>query len=401
MTRIETVPLDGPPPLLDHDPTLVWMSEDITLVGHGEALRVAAGFGSRRFRVAESAFVEWLEGQDVEDRVGIRGSGPVAFGSFTFDERSAGSVLVVPEVTFGCSSGRWFVTTVGDADPAPLLAPRSRPSEQPDRPRFAGASIPDIAWVEAVAQVIDRIRTGEAEKVVMARDFALWSRTRFDRRRLLEHLVERFPGCFTFSVDGLVGASPELLVRSDGQTVESVALAGTIGRSPDPATDDLLGDRLLASDKDRFEHRLAARSVGDALEPVTRRLDRDQEPTLRKLANVQHLATSFRGELTESLSALALVERLHPTAAVGGDPTDVAVSIIRELEGMDRGRYAGPVGWMDASGTGEFAIALRCAEISGARARLFTGAGIMADSLPENELEETRLKLGAMLDALG
>ena len=399
--RIVTVPLEEPPPLLDHNPSLVWMSEDTTLIGHGEALRVAAGFGPRRFRVAESAFAEWVDGQDVEDRVGVRGAGPVAFGSFTFDDRSAGSVLVVPEVTIGHTRGHWFVTTTGDVDPEPLLAPAPWSPAETDRPRFAGASIPDIAWVEAVAQVISRIRSGEARKVVMARDFALWSRTRFDTRRLLERLVERFPGCFTFSVDGLIGASPELLVRSDGATVESVALAGTIGRSADPETDELLGKQLLSSEKDLLEHRLAATSVLDALEPVTRHLEYDRHPTLRKLDNVQHLATAFRGDLVERMSALALVERLHPTAAVGGDPTDVAVGMIRELEGMDRGRYAGPVGWMDSHGTGEFAIALRCAEISGARARLFTGAGIMSDSLPEKELEETRLKLGAMLDALG
>ena len=398
---IRTVPLAMAPPLLDHNPSLVWISQGTTLIGHGEALRVAAGFGPGRFRVAESAFAEWTDGQEVDDRVGVPGSGPVAFGSFTFDERSAGSVLVVPEVTVGRSEGRWFVTTVGEVDPAPLLEPAPRSTSMADRPRFAGASIPDITWVEAVAEVIDRIRAGHAQKVVMARDFALWSRARFDTRRLLDRLVDRFPGCFTFSVDGLVGASPELLVRTNGTSVESVALAGTIGRSSDPAADELLGKQLLSSEKDLFEHRLAATSVLDALQPVTRDLEHDIEPTLRTLDNVHHLATSFQGELIDRMSALALVERLHPTAAVGGDPTDVAVSIIRELEGMDRGRYAGPVGWMDGEGRGEFAIALRCAEISGARARLFTGAGIMSDSLPEKELEETRLKLSAMLDALG
>lgn len=399
--QVRTVPLAAPPPLLDHDPSLVWISEGTTLIGHGEAFRVAAGFGPGRFGVAESALSTWAGEQQIDDQVGVPGSGPVAFGSFTFDERSAGSVLVVPEVTVGRSRGRWFVTTVGSVDPAPFLEPATWSPSAADRPRFAGASIPDITWVEAVAEVIDRIRAGRAQKVVMARDFALWSRSRFDTRRLLQRLVDRFPGCFTFAVDGLVGASPELLVRTDGRQVESVALAGTIGRSPDPDADELLGKELLSSVKDLFEHRLAAASVLDALAPVTRDLEHDAEPTLRTLDNVHHLATSFQGELSRPMSALALVERLHPTAAVGGDPTDVAVSIIRELEGMDRGRYAGPVGWMDRDGSGEFAIALRCAEISGARARLFTGAGIMSDSLPEKELEETRLKLSAMLDALG
>ncbi len=398
--KITTRRLTSPPPLVDHDPPLAWISEDQVLIGFGEALRVSAGFGTDRFERAEDQFASWAGRCDVDDPIEGPGTGPVAFASFTFDSRSPGSVLIVPEVTVGRTDGTWFVTTIGDADPSAYLAPVDRSEPASDRPRFAGASIPDVAWVEAVAEVIDRIKAGEALKVVMARDFALWSRTRFDTRRLLSRLMERFPRCFTFAVDGLIGASPELLVRTDGARVESVALAGTAARSDDPAADELLGAELLRSTKDRFEHRLAASSVERVLASLTTSLTRDPEPTLRKLDNVQHLATSFAGALDTPISALRLAGLLHPTAAVGGDPTEVAIEMIRELEGMDRGRYAGPVGWMDAAGRGEFAIAIRCAEISGARARLFTGAGIMADSLPENELEETRLKLGAMMSAL-
>ncbi len=398
--RVTTRRLDAPPPLIDHDPPLAWISDEHVLIGFGEALRFSAGFGDERFDRAESMFSEWLEDCRIDDQIEAPGSGPVAFASFTFDSRSPGSVLIVPEIAIGRTGGDWFVTTVGNSDPSPYLTAVERTERISDRPRFAGASIPDVLWVEAVAEVIDRIRAGEARKVVMARDFALWSRTRFDTRRLMSRLMTRFPHCFTFAVDGLIGASPELLVRTDGHRVSSVALAGTAARSDDPASDERLGAELLESAKDLFEHRLAAMSVERVLEPITDQLSRDQTPTLRKLDNVQHLATTFDGSLTTPLSALTLAGMLHPTAAVGGDPTDVAVGMIRELEGMDRGRYAGPVGWMDRTGTGEFAIALRCAEISGARARLFTGAGIMADSLPENELEETRLKLGAMMSAL-
>ena len=398
--RVVTRLLDTAPPLVEHDPPLAWISDDHTIIGFGEAFRISAGLGTERFDRAQQAFVGWVESCEIDDAVGLPGTGPVAFASFTFDSRSPGSVLIVPKIAFGRSHGQWYVTTVDDADHALYLTAEVRPQVERDRPRFAGASIPDVAWVEAVAEAIERIRRGEARKVVLARDFALWSRTRFDTTRLMSKLVDRFPHCFTFAVDGLIGASPELLVRTDGTTISSVALAGTAARSSDPQVDARLGSELLESDKDRFEHLIAAESVERVLETVTESLSKDETPTLRKLDNVQHLATAFEGVLREPTSAMTLAGMLHPTAAVGGDPTDVAIEMIRELEGMDRGRYAGPVGWMDRRGRGEFAIALRCAEISGARARLFTGAGIMSDSLPENELEETRLKLGAMMSAL-
>lgn len=400
MTTIRTVRLDMAPPLLDHDPQLVWISEDQVLIGHGEALRVPAGVGKDRFTTSSEQFASWADSCEISDEVDLPGTGIAGFASYTFDDRASGSLLVVPEITLGRHKDTWFVTTVDGANPAHLYATRPNRQNSPDRPRFAGASIPDVLWIEAVAEVIKRIKLGEAEKVVLARDFALWSRTPFDTRRMLGRLIERFPLCYTFLVDGLVGASPELLVRTDGVTVESVALAGTIGRSEDPMEDERLGKQLLASEKDVFEHRLAATSVDRVLRSVTTDLQRDSEPRLRRLDNVQHLATAFSGQLSGEHSAIELAALLHPTAAVGGDPTDVAVELIRALEGMDRGRYAGPVGWMDNSGAGEFAIALRCAEISGARARLFTGAGIMSDSLPEKELEETRLKLDAMMKAL-
>lgn len=398
--RVETRLLDSAPPLVDHDPSLVWVSDDRVLIGFGEAFRITAGLGADRFARAQSAYADWVAGLQVDDPFELPGTGPVAFASFTFDSRSPGSVLVVPQICFSRSGGRWYVTSVDEVDHAPYLVTEDRPELESDRPRFAGASIPDVVWVEAVAEAIERIRRGDAEKVVLARDFALWSRTRFDTSRLMSRLIERFPHCFTFAVDGLIGASPELLIRTDGTTVTSVALAGTAARSPDPDVDARLGEELMNSNKDRFEHQLAADSVERVLEAVTATLSKDEHPSLRQLDNVQHLATAFEGVLRETTSAMELAGMLHPTAAVGGEPTDVAIDMIRELEGMDRGRYAGPVGWMDRHGRGEFAIALRCAEISGARARLFTGAGIMADSLPENELEETRLKLGAMMSAL-
>lgn len=397
---VRTTSLGEAPPILDHDPALAWLSEDQVVVGFGEALRVSAGFGIERFERAEQAFTKFVADCTIEDSVGVPGSGPVAFASLTFDDRSPGSVLVVPEVVIGRHADSWFVTSIDGADVAQFLEPTTIATATSDRPRFAGASIPDVAWVEAVATAIERIGGGQAAKVVLARDFALWSRTRFDTRRLMTRLSNRFPGCFTFAVDGLIGASPELLIRVDGLEIESVALAGTAARSLDPIEDERLAEELLASVKDLNEHEIAATSVARVLSGVTAELKSDAAPVIRRLDNVQHLATRFTGTLTSQHSALHLAGLLHPTAAVGGDPTAVAVEMIRELEHMDRGRYAGPVGWVDHQGRGEFAIALRCAEISGARARLFAGAGIMADSLPERELEETRLKLSAMMNAL-
>lgn len=397
---VRTKALTEEPPILDHDPALAWISKNQILVGFGEAMRVSAGFGVERFERAEQAFADFVAECDIEDDVDLPGTGPLAFSSLTFDSRSPGSVLIVPEVVVGRSGDSWFATTCDDADVAQYLAPTTTPTPTSDRPRFAGASIPDVAWVEAVAEAIERIARGEAEKVVLARDFALWSRTRFDTRRLMDRLSARFPGCFTFAVDGLIGASPELLIRVNGLHTESVALAGTAGRAEDPSEDARLGEQLLHSVKDLNEHRIAASSVERVLTGVTTALTRDPTPVIRRLDNVQHLATRFEGRLESPQSALHLAGLLHPTAAVGGEPTATAVEMIRELEHMDRGRYAGPVGWVDHRGRGEFAIALRCAEISGARARLFAGAGIMADSLPERELEETRLKLSAMMTAL-
>ncbi len=400
MTRIVTREVERPLPLLDHRPELVWLSPSVDIVGWGEAHRLGAGFGPERFDRVRDAFSSWLAAAEIEDEAGLPGTGPVAFTSLTFDPRSAGSVLIVPAVTFVHRSGRWFVTTVDDADPCPFSHPAGTAPRPADRPRYAGASIPDVHWLESVAAATRLIEEGRLEKVVLARDFAVWSKTPFDSRRILERLHERFPGCYSFLVDGLVGASPELLVRRTGHRIESVALAGSARRSSDPDEDERIGRRLLDSDKDRREHDMAARSVADALGSICDRIIGDAEPSLLKLANVQHLATHFRGTLTADTSVVDLVRRVHPTAAVGGWPADAALEAIRRMEGMDRGRYAGPVGWFDSRGDGEFAIALRCAELSGARARLFAGAGIVRGSLPETELEETRLKLQAMLTAL-
>ena len=378
------------------------------LVGWGVAARIAVGTGPDRF----------LRARDELARLAGTSSEPVAFASFTFDPDEDASVMVVPRVVVSRRDGVTRRLTVGDVDGtpfesttgAPIGSGTNGPAEGGpvlrDRPRYAGSTVRDDRWLEAVARALEEIAAGEYEKVVLARDLLLWSREPFAVDRLLHDLADRFPSCATFLVDRLLGASPEQLLRRDGSQVSSRVLAGTARRDTDPAEDAALGAALLASEKDRHEHDLAVRSVIEALGPVCAELTEQEGSRLVQLDNVQHLGSDLAGRLDAGSDlatdghVLALLAHLHPTAAVGGAPRDRAIAAIRALEGMPRGRYAGPVGWCTPDGDGEFAIALRCAEVDGTRARLFAGAGIVAGSLPEAELTETWLKLQAMTGVL-
>lgn len=399
--RLEAVTADatGGRELLDEleDPSgLAWVHSGEGLVGWGEAARIEVEPGPDRFERALEALAETFDSLDVTDEVDLPGSGPVAFGSFTFDPVEEGSVLIVPSVVVGRRDGRTWITCIGDE-------PEIDTSEAPedDRIRYWGPSAPEMAWLDAVATAENAVRKGELEKVVLARDMRVWSKTALSPRRLLKRLAERFPECYSFSVDGLIGATPELLVRTEGRTVSSRILAGSIRRGTDEAEDEVLGRRLLNSAKDAVEHEIAVRSVTELWPQFCETLTMAASPQLLKLANVQHLATDIHGGMSETHSALEIAGALHPTAAVCGLPRDRAMGMIRRLEGMSRARYAGPVGWVDAQGNGEWGIALRCAEIDGGSARLFAGGGIVAGSTPEGELDETRIKLLAMQSALG
>jgi menaquinone-specific isochorismate synthase len=404
--------VDDPGALLDRVPArhgLAWVQGSDGLVGAGTALRVDAPPGPDRVAIAQDRFRAFVADLTVDDPIGAPGTGPVAFGSFTFADDAVGSVLVVPQIVVGRRGATSWVTRIGPADEVAAafasdpLPPVSHPEHDPeaDRPRHAGASVPDVRWLEAVAAAVDRIEAGDVRKVVLARDVAVWAEAPFDVRVLARRLHARFPGCATFVVDGLVGASPELFVELEGRHLTSTSLAGTAPRSSDPERDAELGRALLTSTKDRHEHALLVDEVAAALAARGITASHGDEPHLLQLDNVQHLATRFVGEVPaeDHATALELAAFLHPTPAVGGVPTEAALELIAELEGLDRGRYAGPVGWGDADGDGQWAIALRCAEVHGARARLFAGAGIVDASLPEAELEETRIKLRAMRSA--
>ena len=393
-----TVEVPRVPDLLGalEDPSgLAWVEHGEGLVGWGEAGHIEIEPGPHRFERALDALAETWASMEVTDEVGLRGSGPVAFGSFTFDPSEGGSVLVVPSVVVGLRDGRSWVTRIGEQ---PEFDPTK--AEEDDRIRYWGPSAPEMSWLDAVATAEKAVRNGELEKVVLARDMRVWSKTALSPRRLLKRLAQRFPECYSFSVDGLIGATPELLVATHGDGMTSVVLAGSVGRGADEKEDEALGAWLRESAKDRVEHEVAVRSVTEVLPRFCEALTVGG-PTLLKLANVQHLATEIQGEMRRGHNALEVAGALHPTAAVCGLPRDRAMDMIRRLEGMSRARYAGPVGWVDAQGNGEWGIALRCAELDGGSARLFAGGGIVAGSIPEDELDETRIKLLAMQSALG
>ena len=357
------------------------------------------------------------------------GAGTVFAGGFAFAPRGGGTPewssfapaqLVLPEVSFArqgpearmtvnvAVEGHESVDGMLDQvrDRLSELRPAAMPMLDPDpvaRSRVAGAAAPSH-YEEAVRRAVERIRAGELDKVVLAREVRVHAGAAIDPAPVLDALRAAFADCYCYCVGSpeaaLVGASPELLVRRDGARVQSVALAGTTRRSADPAVDVHLGEQLLQSAKNRGEQAIVARRIERMLDPVSLWLAAAGEPVLVKVQNVQHLATPIRAQLAEPISAVELAGRLHPTPAVGGEPGAVAQPLIPALEGLDRGWYAGAVGWTDLAEDGEFCVALRCALIRGSVAHLYAGCGIVADSVPAEELAETEVKLEALLPLL-
>ena len=411
---VRTVPLRdhtaGLVSRLPDETPLAWLTGDEGIVGWGEAARLDLGSepegtaptDTTRFSEAARRLNGLREHAEIADEVGAAGTGLVAFGTFAFAPTSPGSALIVPRVLVGRRGGRSWLTTVSDepgALPGGLPHPASAP--RPVGPvTWTRGSLTGDAWMAAVADTVTRIRAGELEKAVLARDAFAEADSPIDVRTLLERLRLRFPSCFTFSVNGMVGATPELLLRREGDRLTSLVLAGTRPRGEDPDGDRRLADQLLASAKDVDEHRMAVDSLRTALAPLAEEMEVPRSPSLLQLANVQHLATRAHARLSPGVSALDAVAALHPTAAVGGTPTDTAMRLIARAEGMDRGGYAGPVGWLDGAGNSEWGIALRCAHVDGARARLFAGGGIVAQSEPASELAETESKFRVMREAL-
>ncbi|WP_417568538.1 isochorismate synthase [Mumia zhuanghuii] len=414
----QTVPLapstlDGVPlvNLLPSDGALAWVRDGDGLVAWGEAARVETT-GAQRFADASAWWREISAHAVVRDKVQVAGSGLVAFGSFAFADASGAtrgradgsSVLVVPSVVVGRRGGTAWVTTIRES--ALATAPQLRATEDPVAPEdvaFADGSTSGAQWESIVSEAVRRIEAGDLDKVVLARDLVAELAAPLDVRAPLRRLAASYPNCWTFHVDRLFGATPEMLVRRERGLVTSRVLAGTIRRTGDDSRDLALAGSLARSSKDLEEHEYAVRSVADALEPYCSSMNVPEAPFVLHLPNVMHLATDVAGVVDaerETATALDLAAALHPSAAVGGTPRADALALIDEIEKLDRGRYAAPVGWIDADGDGEWGIALRSAEYDGARVRLFAGCGIVADSDPEAELAESQAKLVPVRDAL-
>ena len=326
----------------------------------------------------------------------------MAFGSFTFADDAEGSVLVVPEVVVGRRDGISWVTVIGTGIAAPPpLVPDAAPQE-PVGTTFTDGPVDGDAWQSLVAEAVQRIQADDLDKVVLARDLVATLAEPLDVRAPLARLADGYPSCWTFHVDGFFGSTPEMLVRLERGLVTSRVLAGTIRRTGDDTHDLALAGSLARSSKDLEEHEYAVRSVADSLAPHCTNMFVPETPFVLHLPNVMHLATDVTGVMKDGASALTLAASLHPSAAVGGTPTPEAVRLIGEIERLDRGRYAGPVGWIDSRGDGEWGIGLRSAQIEddGRTVRLFAGCGIVADSIPADELAESTAKLIPVREAL-
>lgn len=419
--RVRTRRIGDPGPLLELLPAaahVAWVRGGDGIVGWGEAAALRSD-GPDRFGVADRWWRELATAADIVDEVGRPGTGPVAFGTFGFadgaGERSRGSALVVPRTVVGRRGDDCWLTTIADAADDPEGAEPSRGDvAAPSDP--AGSGVPGTVlddpverrdrWRHAVATAVRRIGAGEVAKVVLARVVTARFPEPLDLRLPLRRLATDYRDCWTFHVDGFFGATPELLVRLDADTrVTSRVLAGTISRPRDATAqdDEHLATLLAESAKDVAEHEFAVRSVVDALTPQCVEVHAPEQPFVLRLPNVMHLATDVTATARRGTTVLALAGALHPSAAVGGTPTVEAVRMIADLEDFDRDRYAGPVGWVGASGDGEWGIGLRSAQLSSdARsARLFAGCGIVADSDPALELAETDAKLVPVLSCLG
>lgn len=395
-----TRPLDEPPPSAGL-PASVSADDFAWLTSRGGF--VAQGVAAE---IAPDEVDEFLSAIEVEDRVGAWATGPIACGALPFSD-GANPVLRVPARVIGHTDGTWWCTTIGAPPGQPTPDP-STPAPPPDSAARQAevseiSSAPDReGWRRMVQAALTQIRRGELAKVVLAREVTV---TLADAPRpgdLVQRMAHDTASAFVFAAQGFLGASPELLVRRDGRSVSSQPMAGSVPVSGDDGETSERLDALTRSGKDRDEHRVVVEAVADVLEAHTVQLEVPDSPDLVRLPSVAHLATRVNGVLSDDApSALGLARALHPTPAVGGTPSDRAVALIDVLEPFDRGPYAGPVGWVDARGDGEWAVALRCGRVEGRTARLYAGAGIVSGSDPDREWDETEAKLRPMLTALG
>ncbi|AIC47039.1 isochorismate synthase [Rhodoluna lacicola] len=388
--------------LLSHLPEtpLAFIRGGDGIVGWGEAVRLESNLSAGRVADLAAQWRTLVAAAEVTDEVQLPGTGLVAFGTFAFSDLSkAASTLIVPQVILGSRDGRVWLTTVSGAA-APDFWTHSAEYKANASINFETGEISAEKFKELVSSAVEKINSGTLAKVVLARDVIAKLPEKFDVRSVLQKLAHQYPTCWVYSVDGMFGASPELLVRVSHAQVSARVLAGTAGRGTDPGVDQAIAVALAASSKNTAEHAFAVDSLVKSLAPFCTHVDADPTPFSLALPNVWHLASDVHGVLREDASVLDVAAALHPTAAVAGTPTDVAQNLIAKLEGSDRGRYAGPVGWIGADGDGEWAIGLRGAQITDKTIRAFAGCGIVAESEPEAELAETDLKFRPIREAL-
>lgn len=388
-------------PLVDPRHPLVFVRRGQGIAGIGEALRLEFS-GPTRMTDAAATWKRIAAAATVSDPVEVPGTGLVAFGAFAFsDVSAAASVLIVPSIVIGRKDGVSWITRIS-ADgsvPEPSL-PAATPLGDEFRISLRPGSLPADAFVAAVTTAVERLRRHDLEKVVLARDLVGHLPLGADLRLILAGLSLGYPDCWTFAVDGLIGSSPETLIRADHGTATARVLAGSTARGTDALSDQEAAVALATSVKDQDEHQYALQSLLTSLRPHSRNVATSELPFTLKLPNLWHLASDVEGTLTDGSSSLDLIASLHPTAAVAGTPTKLALALIAELEPFDRGRYAGPVGWVGQSGDGEWAVALRSAEIDeNGDITAFAGAGILGGSDAETELAETRMKFRPMVEA--
>ena len=392
--------LDIAIPELSGDQELTsWVRGGDGLIGIGIYKRHVVK-GSNRFAEARKWWRNEISTMEIHNNVHGTGTGPILFCSFSFDSAEE-SILVIPQVVIGQRNGKSWITWIG-AKPQPGLQ-KAAMEKSALNLNWSGSN--GDVWQDRVARAVEKIKGNQLEKVVLARFATATTNTSINPRNLLKELANEYPSTWVYSNTGLVGATPELLVRLSKSLVTSRILAGTIRKTGDDERDLALAGSLARSSKDLEEHEYAVRSVADALAPLCSSTNVPESPFVLHLSNVMHLATDVTGVLSDNSSPadiFDLVARLHPSAAVCGTPTEIAQRTIDEIEGISRGRYAGPIGWIDANGDGELGIALRCGQISSdaKSIRIYAGCGIVAGSDPEREYAESQAKLLPMRSAL-
>ena len=386
--------------LLSPREQLLWLRRGDGMAGFGVALRLEF-FGPTRFRDAAAAWREVAARAKIDDPVGIPGSGLIAFGTFAFSDHSASSsVLIVPSLIIGRRDGHAWLTRIRQGNEPEMLVPTARTVKPSDRVTFESGALGADEYLAAVETALARIDDGALSKVVVARELVGHLTSNTDTAPALSLLASGYPDCWTFAVDDFLGSSPETLVRVAEGTVTARVLAGSAARGVDTVTDSQASLALATSAKDQDEHQYAVQSVLAALRSHSPGVTASEIPFALRLPNLWHLASDVEGVLADGSSSLDLIGALHPTAAVAGTPTPDAIALIDELEPFDRGRYAGPVGWVGADGDGEWAIALRCAQVDAEGiVHAYAGAGIVAESVPTHELAETSLKFRPIVEA--